>query len=56
LGNLEEDFFLFKTNAMQLKEDNKVNDWVKNKAKTTYVKISGDFLKCPFSMEAWTQR
>ncbi len=55
IGNLEEDFFLFKTHAMQLKENDKVNDWVKNKAKTTYIRISGDFQKCPFSMEAWTQ-
>ena len=39
-----------KLHAMQKVENEKVNEWVKNKAKTTYIKISGDFQKCHFSM------
>lgn len=53
VGNLEEDFSLFKTAAMEKLENEKVNEWVKNKAKTTYIKISGGFEKCAFSIDTW---
>lgn len=55
VGNLEEDFFLFKTAAMQKLENEKVNEWVKNKAKTTYIKISGGFEKCTFTVDNWNR-
>ena len=47
VGNLKEDYNLFKERTMQIKENDKVNEWVEDKIKTTYIRISEKYDKCP---------
>jgi peptidyl-prolyl cis-trans isomerase SurA len=55
VGNLKEDYNLFKSMALEKKQNDKVNEWVSDKAKTTYIRLSNDYSGCPFSISAWTQ-
>jgi peptidyl-prolyl cis-trans isomerase SurA len=56
VGNIKDDYNLFKSRALQIKEEEKVNDWVLDKAKTTYIRLSDSFSKCPFSLNCWTKQ
>jgi peptidyl-prolyl cis-trans isomerase SurA len=55
VGNLKDDYNLFKSQALQIKENEKVNDWVLDKAKTTYIRITDNFRDCPFNLKCWTK-
>jgi peptidyl-prolyl cis-trans isomerase SurA len=55
VGNLKEDYNLFKNKTMQIKENERINEWVEEKAKITYIRISEDYLKCPFTIKGWTK-
>jgi peptidyl-prolyl cis-trans isomerase SurA len=55
IGNLKEDYNLFKSEALRIEENKKVNEWVEDKAKTTYIRLSDNFSKCPFSLKCWTK-
>jgi peptidyl-prolyl cis-trans isomerase SurA len=54
VGNLNEDYNLFKSMALQVKQSEAVNKWVEDKIKTTYLRISDTFAKCPFQLKGWT--
>jgi peptidyl-prolyl cis-trans isomerase SurA len=53
LGNLKEDYNLFKAKASQIKQNDIVNEWVEDKIKTTYIRIEDSFASCPFSIKGW---
>jgi peptidyl-prolyl cis-trans isomerase SurA len=53
VGNLKEDYNLFKDKAMQIKQNDIVNEWVKDKVKSTYIRISDTYKKCPFKQAEW---
>ncbi len=53
VGNLKEDYNLFKERTSQIKQDELVNEWVEEKIKTTYIRLSDNFKQCPFTMEGW---
>jgi peptidyl-prolyl cis-trans isomerase SurA len=53
VGNLKEDYNLFKERTSQIKQDELVNEWVEEKIKTTYIRLSDKFKQCPFTMEGW---
>jgi peptidyl-prolyl cis-trans isomerase SurA len=53
VGNLKEDYNLFKSKALQIKERDKVNEWVEDKIKTTYIRISGNYSQCSFALQGW---
>jgi peptidyl-prolyl cis-trans isomerase SurA len=54
VGNLKEDYNLFKSRALEKKQNERVNEWVVEKAKTTYIRLSDDYSKCSFGSKAWT--
>jgi len=53
VGNLKEDYNLFKDRALQKKQHEIINQWVEEKIKTTYIKISDKFKTCPYSLQGW---
>jgi peptidyl-prolyl cis-trans isomerase SurA len=53
VGNLKEDYNLFKDKALYIKENEKVNEWVTDKIKSTYIRISENYLKCSFKVQGW---
>jgi len=53
VGNLKDDYSLFKIRASQAKQDVVVNEWVEDKIKTTYIKISDKYKSCPFKLQGW---
>jgi peptidyl-prolyl cis-trans isomerase SurA len=53
VGDLNSDYNLFKSKALQIKENEKVNEWVKEKIKTTYIRISPNFARCSFTTQDW---
>jgi len=55
VGNLKEDYNLFKSRALELKQNERVNEWVSEKARSTYIRLSDTYSKCPFSINAWTK-
>ncbi len=55
VGNLKDDYNLFKSRALQIKENEKVNEWVEEKARATYIRLSEDYSKCPFTLKGWTK-
>jgi peptidyl-prolyl cis-trans isomerase SurA len=53
VGNLKEDYNLFKMKAMQIKQNEVVNQWVEDKIKTTYIRIVDNYRTCDFAMHGW---
>jgi len=53
VGNLKDDYNLFKARAAQSKQNDLVDEWVEEKMKTTYIKISDNYKSCPFSLQGW---
>ncbi len=53
VGNLKEDYNLFKDRTLQKKQHEIINKWVEEKIKTTYIKISDKFKTCPYSVQGW---
>lgn len=53
VGNLREDYNLFKERTMYVKENEKVNEWVGDKIKITYIRISDKYDKCAFKISGW---
>jgi len=56
VGNLKEDYNLFKYKALQIKENEKVNEWVEDKIKTTYIRISNNYSRCSFTLQSWLKK
>lgn len=53
VGNLKDDYNLFKSRATQIKQNEVVNEWVADKIKTTYIRISDTYKSCPFTIAGW---
>jgi peptidyl-prolyl cis-trans isomerase SurA len=53
VGNLKDDYNLFKARAAQSKQNDLVDQWVEEKIKTTYIKLSDKYRSCPFKMKGW---
>ena len=53
LANLVQDYDLLKNMAMSEKQQEIVQEWIKEKIKTTYVSIDDSYANCAFSMSGW---
>lgn len=53
IANIKDDYSIFKTAALQKKESEIVTNWVKEKMKTTYIKIDNKYKSCQFSIDGW---
>ncbi|MBN2814357.1 MAG: peptidylprolyl isomerase, partial [Bacteroidales bacterium] len=53
VGNLKEDYNLFKSKTLQIKEEERVNEWLEDKIKTTYIRIADNYTTCSFNIKGW---
>lgn len=54
VGNMKEDYNLFKSRALEKKQNERVMEWVSDKTKTTFLRISPGYSECPFTSKAWS--
>ena len=52
-ANLKQDYELLKQLASQKKQNEIVDDWVEDKIKTTYIRISDPYCDCSFRLKGW---
>ncbi len=53
VANLDDDYQRIQDLALENKKQNTVNDWVKDKQKSTYVRIDESYKNCNFSFKGW---
>jgi peptidyl-prolyl cis-trans isomerase SurA len=53
VGDLRNDFNLFKDRALLVKQQEIINNWVEDKIKSTYIKLSDKYKNCPFLIHGW---
>lgn len=53
---LNEDFQLLKRQVLQKKSEKVVEDWIKDKQKKTYVRISDNWRNCEFKYPGWIKK
>ena len=53
VGNMKNDYNIFKTKASQIKQNEIVNQWVEDKIKTTYIRIENSYGSCSFTIKGW---
>lgn len=53
VANLEQDFDIIKQYAVAEKQEKIFKEWINDKLKTTYVKISEPYNTCDFSVDGW---
>ncbi len=52
-ANLMDDYSIFKEKALTEKRNRIINDWLEEKIKTTYIRISGNFNTCTTELSEW---
>ena len=52
-ANLDDDYAIIQMMAKSHRQQEVFLDWIKSKAKATYVRIDPSFLNCSFDMEGW---
>ena len=52
-ANLRDDYYLLKQEALAKKQDDSVREWVKEKQKSSYVRIDDTFRKCEYQFKGW---
>jgi peptidyl-prolyl cis-trans isomerase SurA len=53
VANLKDDYTLFKQITMQQKENEIIENWIKEKIKTTYIIIDDKYKNCDYNIKAW---
>ncbi|MBO7051190.1 MAG: peptidylprolyl isomerase, partial [Prevotella sp.] len=52
-ANMQEDFQMLSDKVLNKRREDKVREWVKNKIKSTYVKMDERYQNCDFEYEGW---
>lgn len=52
-ANLKQDYELLKQMTSQVKQNEVVDEWIKEKIKTTYIRISKPYSGCSFRIKGW---
>jgi peptidyl-prolyl cis-trans isomerase SurA len=52
-ANLRDDYQLLKGMLENKKRQEKINNWIKEKQRTTYIKIDKKWLNCDFEYKGW---
>jgi peptidyl-prolyl cis-trans isomerase SurA len=53
MASLKQDFELLKSMTMKVKENNIIDDWVKEKMENTYIRINEPYKDCSFRLKGW---
>ena len=54
-ANMQEDFQVLSNKVLNQRREEKVREWVKNKIKSTYVKMDDRYKNCDFEYEGWVK-
>jgi peptidyl-prolyl cis-trans isomerase SurA len=54
IASLETDYQRISDMTLENKKQEVISDWIKDKQKTTFIKIDESFKKCPFKYKGWT--
>ncbi len=54
-ANMQEDFQMLSDKVLNKRREDKVREWVKNKIKSTYVKMDERYKNCDFEYEGWVR-
>ena len=54
-ANIQEDFQVLSTVVLNKRREDTVREWVKNKIKSTYVKMDDRYRNCDFEYEGWVK-
>lgn len=52
---MAEDFQVLKNVVLNKRQEERINDWIKEKQKTTYVRINEDWRDCDFEYPGWVK-
>jgi peptidyl-prolyl cis-trans isomerase SurA len=52
-ANIKDDYELLKAYALYEKQSKKYSDWIENKFKVTYTRVSEEFKQCDFTHKQW---
>jgi len=52
-ATITEDFQVMKEIVMEKRREKVLHDWVVNKIRNTYVRVSDDYRNCKFEYEGW---
>jgi peptidyl-prolyl cis-trans isomerase SurA len=55
VANLKDDYDLFAEMATMIKRNELVKEWVEEKIKTTYLRLSDTYANCTFETQGWTK-
>jgi len=55
-ANLNEDYFQIQNWALEIKRQNVMNSWVKERAEKTYIRINPEFLDCNFEYQWFNKK
>ncbi len=53
IANLKDDYQLIQDSTLSIKREEVKNNWIREKIKTSYVKIDDSYKNCNFSFDAW---
>lgn len=53
IANLKDDYELIKQMALNHKEQEVLANWIRDKIKTTYIRINENFKNCDFAIKEW---
>ena len=54
-ASMAEDFQVLKNVVLNKRQEEKINEWIKEKQKTTYVRINEDWRDCEFEYPGWVK-
>lgn len=54
-ASMAEDFQVLKNVVLNKRQEEKINEWIKEKQKTTYVRINEDWRDCDFEYPGWVK-
>ncbi len=55
-ANMTEDFQVLRDQVIAKRREEKINNWIKEKVNSTYVRISSDWRNCDFKYEGWVKK
>ena len=55
-ANMTEDFQVLRDQVIAKRREEKINNWIKEKVNSTYVRISPDWRNCDFKYEGWVKK
>jgi peptidyl-prolyl cis-trans isomerase SurA len=53
VANIETDYQVIQDMALDKKYREAYDKWIAEKSQSTYIRISGDYRKCPFEYDGW---